>query len=81
MSQQEEMKNLTLLGNKGDTLYFEYSPQVLESFDNRHTDNDYFIKFNCPEFTSLCPITGQPDLLQASIFLIFQISSALSLNL
>ena len=24
-------------------------------------DNDYFVKFNCPEFTSLCPITGQPD--------------------
>ena len=23
--------------------------------------NDYFVKFNCPEFTSLCPITGQPD--------------------
>lgn len=61
MSQQEEMKNLTLLGNKETPYIFEYSPQVLESFDNRHTDNDYFIKFNCPEFTSLCPITGQPD--------------------
>ena len=24
-------------------------------------ENDYFVKFNCPEFTSLCPITGQPD--------------------
>ena len=33
----------------------------LESFDNRHVENDYFIKFNCPEFTSLCPITAQPD--------------------
>ena len=66
MSQQEEMKNLTLLGNKETPYIFEYSPQVLESFDNRHTDNDYFIKFNCPEFTSLCPITGQPDF--ASIY-------------
>lgn len=28
---------------------------------NKHPDNDYFVKFNCPEFTSLCPITGQPD--------------------
>ena len=44
MSQQEEMKNLTLLGNKETPYIFEYSPQVLESFDNRHTDNDYFIK-------------------------------------
>ena len=67
MSQQEEMKNLTLLGNKETPYIFEYSPQVLESFDNRHTDNDYFIKFNCPEFTSLCPITGQPDF--ASIYI------------
>ena len=57
MSQQEEMKNLTILGSKETPYIFEYSPQVLESFDNRHADNDYFIKFNCPEFTSLCPIT------------------------
>lgn len=80
MSQQEEMKNLTLLGNKETPYIFEYSPQVLESFDNRHTDNDYFIKFNCPEFTSLCPITANL-ILQVSIFLIFQTSCALSLNL
>ena len=39
----------------------EYDPTVLETFDNAHPDNDYFVKFNCPEFTSLCPITGQPD--------------------
>ena len=40
MSQQEEMKNLTLLGSKETPYIFEYSPQVLESFDNRHADND-----------------------------------------
>jgi 7-cyano-7-deazaguanine reductase len=33
----------------------------LESFTNKHPGNDYFVKFNCPEFTSLCPLTGQPD--------------------
>jgi 7-cyano-7-deazaguanine reductase len=33
----------------------------LESFPNRHPDRDYTIRFDCPEFTSLCPITGQPD--------------------
>jgi len=38
-----------------------YDPSVLETFENKHPDNDYFVKFNCPEFTSLCPITGQPD--------------------
>ena len=34
---------------------------MLETFENKHPGNDYFVKFNCPEFTSLCPITGQPD--------------------
>lgn len=33
----------------------------LESFPNRHPDRDYTVTFDCPEFTSLCPITGQPD--------------------
>lgn len=54
-------KGLTLLGNKNVKYPSEYDPSVLETFDNRHPDNDYFVKFNCPEFTSLCPITGQPD--------------------
>src|SRR5699024_1055379 len=38
-----------------------YAPEVLEAFINKHPGNDYFVKFNCPEFTSLCPMTGQPD--------------------
>ena len=33
----------------------------METFPNKHPENDYFVKFNCPEFTSLCPMTGQPD--------------------
>ena len=33
----------------------------LESFANRYPDRDYTVRFDCPEFTSLCPITGQPD--------------------
>lgn len=39
----------------------DYAPEVLETFDNKHPDNDYWVTFDCPEFTSLCPITGQPD--------------------
>ena len=55
-----QTRHLTLLGNK--TIYSDrYTPAILEAFDNRHPENDYFVKFNCPEFTSLCPITGQPD--------------------
>ena len=58
---QAELQGITLLGNQGTQYYSEYAPQVLESFDNKHPNRDYFVKFNCPEFTSLCPITGQPD--------------------
>jgi len=48
------------LGNKTE-YKTKYAPEVLEVFDNQHLDNDYWVQFNCPEFTSLCPITGQPD--------------------
>ena len=54
------MDDLKSLG-KSIGYEFSYSPQVLETFENRHPANDYWVKFNCPEFTSLCPITGQPD--------------------
>ncbi|MBP3227975.1 MAG: NADPH-dependent 7-cyano-7-deazaguanine reductase QueF [Bacteroidaceae bacterium] len=39
----------------------DYDPTVLETFENRHPDADYWVTFRCPEFTTLCPITGQPD--------------------
>lgn len=55
-----------LLGNETQYAY-DYSPDFLESVPNPHPQTDYFIKFNCPEFTSLCPITGQPDF--ATIYL------------
>lgn len=56
-----DLKDLTLLGNQGVKYPDNYAPEILETFDNKHPENDYFVKFNCPEFTSLCPITGQPD--------------------
>ena len=57
---------LSLLGRK--TEYKQtYAPEVLEAFDNKHPDNDYWVRFNCPEFTSLCPITGQPDFAEIRI--------------
>lgn len=60
------MNKLKNLGQ--ETQYqFEYQPEVLEAFDNKHPENDYWVKFNNPEFTSLCPITGQPDF--ATIYL------------
>ena len=59
--QREGTDDLSLLGNQGVRYPQTYDPSVLETFENKHPGNDYFVKFNCPEFTSLCPITGQPD--------------------
>ena len=56
-----ETEGLTLLGNKNVKYDTDYNPDLLETFENKHPENDYWVKFNCPEFTSLCPITGQPD--------------------
>lgn len=53
--------DLKLLGNQNVKYDMNYNPSVLETFENKHKENDYFVKFNCPEFTSLCPMTGQPD--------------------
>jgi 7-cyano-7-deazaguanine reductase len=38
-----------------------YDPSVLDAFANRHEERDYWVTFTCPEFTTLCPKTGQPD--------------------
>lgn len=34
---------------------------LLETFENPNMTRDYEIEINCPEFTSVCPVTGQPD--------------------
>lgn len=64
---QKNLENLTLLGNQGVPYEFDYAPSLLEAFDNGHPNRDYFVKFNCPEFTTLCPMTNQPDF--ATIFI------------
>ena len=62
----ESKDKLTLLGKKTEYKQ-DYSPEVLETFTNKHPENDYWVRFNCPEFTSLCPITGQPDFAEIRI--------------
>src|SRR5690625_1083707 len=57
----KSLSDLTLLGNQEVTYEFDYNHDILEAVDNYFSDRDYFIKFNCPEFTTLCPMTGQPD--------------------
>jgi 7-cyano-7-deazaguanine reductase len=60
-NREKEIEGISLLGNQKAPYHFDYNPEILETFVNKHQGNDYFVKFNCPEFTSLCPITGQPD--------------------
>ena len=61
--------HLKALGRETEYLS-TYSPEVLETFENKHQSNDYWVQFNCPEFTSLCPITGQPDFAEIKIMYI-----------
>lgn len=58
---EKELTGVTLLGNQNTKYSDTYNPEVLETFENKHPGNDYLVRFNCPEFTSLCPKTGQPD--------------------
>ena len=61
MSIQRNTSDLSLLGTQGVKIPADYSPQILETFENAHPDRDYMVTYKCPEFTTLCPITGQPD--------------------
>ena len=61
MRTDKELEGVTLLGNQGTVYASDYSPEVLETFENKHQDNEYVVTFDCPEFTTLCPKTGQPD--------------------
>ena len=61
MRTSDEVKNCTLPGNQGVKYPTQYCPEILETFPNKHPENEYLVTFNCPEFTSLCPKTGQPD--------------------
>jgi 7-cyano-7-deazaguanine reductase len=49
------------LGNKGDYKLNNPDIKILEKVNNPNQDVDYVVRFSCPEFTSICPITGQPD--------------------
>ena len=53
-------QNLENLG-KQSQIPTEPSIDILESVVNPHINTDYSIRFTCPEFTSICPITSQPD--------------------
>ena len=53
-------ENLTQLGQNSDIAASPEESQ-LERVANPHPDSPYVARFTCPEFTSMCPVTGQPD--------------------
>ena len=59
---QDQTQNLHILGT-GRLPAFEDGPGVglLESFPNCYPQRPYVVSISFPEFTSLCPVTGQPD--------------------
>jgi 7-cyano-7-deazaguanine reductase len=62
MKKNKKQSGLHLLGQGTKTVYPDNPDDaVLESFPNPAPERDYWIRLDCPEFTSLCPITGQPD--------------------
>lgn len=56
-------KNYTHLQQLGHKVPLPASPEeaVIEKVPNPHPGQPYVVRFTCPEFTSLCPLTGQPD--------------------
>lgn len=50
-----------LLGKPTNYSFDKPSAAILQAVPNPHSDVDYVIRFSCPEFTSICPITSQPD--------------------
>ena len=61
MNKEKRLSKLTHLKNNSESYPQEPHKDILESFDNLYAKNDYTITFVCPEFTSLCPVTNQPD--------------------
>ena len=57
---REDLGSLKALGASAPAPA-DYNPAVLEAFANRHPERDYWVVFTAPEFTTLCPKTGQPD--------------------
>ena len=57
------------LNQLGQTVSIPQSPSdaILETVPNPHYDTNYVVRLTCPEFTSLCPITSQPDFAKFTI--------------
>lgn len=61
MRTPKELEDISLLGSNRTIYPADYNPELLETFENQHPENEYVVTLDCPEFTTLCPKTGQPD--------------------
>jgi 7-cyano-7-deazaguanine reductase len=59
--------NLTLLGNPAAGVPSSPADAPIEVFPNPHPSRHYNIRIDCPDFTSLCPVTGQPDFAELTL--------------
>ena len=59
--QRDDTSGLTLLGKSGTDYPDQVDTTILETFPNRFPDREYLVRMETAEFTSLCPVTGQPD--------------------
>ena len=59
MSNKSDIKVKKLGG--GSMVYNSPEEDILERVPNPHMEVDYLVRFTCPEFTSICPVTDQPD--------------------
>jgi 7-cyano-7-deazaguanine reductase len=64
---RQKYAGLTLLGNSQAAVPSAPRPAQLETFPNPSADRDYVIRLDSPQFTSLCPVTGQPDFAEVAI--------------
>jgi 7-cyano-7-deazaguanine reductase len=62
-----DTKDLTLLGSAGTEYGNTYNAGILETFENQFPSNKYEVEMECPEFTHICPKTGQPDFANITI--------------
>ena len=64
---KEELERITQLGSQSTRYVYDYDAGLLERFAYTHPEKDYLVTLNCPEFTSLCPKTAQPDFAEIRI--------------
>lgn len=64
MSKEQDLSEVTLLGNQNTKYTFDYNPSILEKFERKFDescDDEQVVSLDCFEFSSKCPKTGQPD--------------------